>query len=56
MSRVAYVDGQNLPFCSAAVHIDPGYQFADGVYEVPGVVVGQLSRTLRTGHLAQAAA
>jgi len=41
MSRVAYVDGQYLPHCSAAVHIeDRGYQFADGVYEVIAVVGG----------------
>jgi D-alanine transaminase len=43
MSRVAYVDGQYLPFRSAAVHIeDRGYQFADGVYEVLAVVGGRL--------------
>ena len=43
MSRVAYVDGQYLPHCSAAVHIeDRGYQFADGVYEVIAVVGGCL--------------
>jgi D-alanine transaminase len=43
MSRVAYVDGQYLPFRSAAVHIeDRGYQFADGVYEVLSVVDGHL--------------
>ena len=43
MSRVAYVDGQYLPFRSAAVHIeDRGYQFADGVYEVLAVVDGRL--------------
>lgn len=43
MSRVAYVEGQYLPHCSAAVHIeDRGYQFADGVYEVIAVVGGCL--------------
>ena len=43
MSRVAYVDGQYLPFRSAAVQIeDRGYQFADGVYEVLAVVDGRL--------------
>jgi len=43
MSRVAYVDGQYLPHHLAAVHIeDRGYQFADGVYEVMGVVGGSL--------------
>jgi D-alanine transaminase len=43
MSRVAYVDGQYLPHRSAAVHIeDRGYQFADGVYEVIGVLGGHL--------------
>jgi D-alanine transaminase len=42
MSRVAYVDGQYLPFRSAAVHIeDRGYQFADGSYEVLAVVGGR---------------
>ena len=43
MSRVAYVNGQYLPHCSGAVHIeDRGYQFADGVYEVMAVVGGVL--------------
>ena len=43
MSRVAYVEGQYLPHHLAAVHIeDPGYQFADGAYEVMAVVGGFL--------------
>lgn len=43
MSRIAYVNGSYLPHRRAAVHIeDRGYQFADGVYEVVGVVDGRL--------------
>ena len=43
MSRIAYVNGSYLPHRRAAVHIeDRGYQFADGVYEVVGVVGGKL--------------
>ena len=43
MSRIAYVNGSYLPHRRAAVHIeDRGYQFADGVYEVVGVVAGRL--------------
>lgn len=43
MSRIAYVNGSYLPHRRAAVHIeDRGYQFADGVYEVVGVVGGRL--------------
>jgi D-alanine transaminase len=43
MSRVAYVDGQYLSHRLAAVHIeDRGYQFADGVYEVPAVMSGHI--------------
>lgn len=35
MSRIAYVNGQYVPFAGATVHIeDRGYQLADGVYEV----------------------
>lgn len=38
MSRIAYVNGQYVPFAGAAVHIeDRGYQFADGVYEVMAI-------------------
>jgi D-alanine transaminase len=38
MSRDAYVAGQYLAHCFAAVHIeDRGHQFADGVYEVMAV-------------------
>lgn len=43
MSRIAYVNGAYVPHRRAAVHIeDRGYQFADGVYEVVGVVGGRL--------------
>src|SRR5258708_1643580 len=43
MSRIAYFDGQYVPFRSATVHIeDRGYQFAHGVYEVPPLVDGRL--------------
>ena len=36
MSRIAYVNGRYLPFPQATVHVeDRGYQFSDGVYEVP---------------------
>lgn len=43
MSRIAYVNGSYVPHRRAAVHIeDRGYQFADGVYEVVGVVGGRL--------------
>lgn len=43
MSRVAYVNGQYVPHQSAAVHIeDRGYQFADGIYEVCGVLAGKI--------------
>jgi D-alanine transaminase len=42
MSRFAYVNGQYLPQCDAAVHIeDRGYQFADGVYEVVHLHAGR---------------
>lgn len=43
MSRVAYVNGQYVPFREATVHVeDRGYQFADGVYEVIAVVGSRL--------------
>jgi D-alanine transaminase len=43
MSRIAYVNGQYISHCEAAVHIeDRGYQFADGVYEVFTVHNSQL--------------
>lgn len=43
MPRIAYVNGAYLPHRRAAVHIeDRGYQFADGVYEVIGIVAGRL--------------
>ncbi|MET0545091.1 MAG: D-amino-acid transaminase [Caulobacterales bacterium] len=52
MSRVAYVDGQYVPFGAAAVHIeDRGLQFADGVYEVWSVRNGRLLDL--EGHLAR---
>ncbi len=35
MSRIAYVNGQYVPFRDACVHVeDRGYQLGDGVYEV----------------------
>ncbi len=38
MSRIAYVNGQYVPFHDATVHVeDRGYQLADGVYEVIAV-------------------
>ena len=43
MSHIAYVNGSYVPHRRAMVHIeDRGYQFADGVYEVVGVVDGRL--------------
>jgi D-alanine transaminase len=43
MFRIAYVNGRYLTAASSVVHIeDRGYQFADGVYEVAGVVEGVL--------------
>lgn len=43
MSRIAYVNGSYVPHRRAAVHIeDRGYQFADGVYEVVGIIEGRL--------------
>jgi len=50
MSRVAYVNGQYLPFRAAGVHVeDRGFQFADGVYEVVYFHQGRLID--ETGHL-----
>ena len=44
MSRIAYVNGQYVPFADAGVHIeDRGLQFADSVYEVVAVVDGSLA-------------
>ena len=38
MARVAYVNGQYVPFSRALIHVeDRGFQFADGVYEVIAV-------------------
>src|ERR1043165_9186491 len=43
MSRLAYVNGRDVPHGEAAIHIeDRGYQFADGVYEVIAVRGGTL--------------
>ena len=43
MSRIAYVNGSYVPHPAARVHIeDRGFQFADGVYEVCGVLDGRL--------------
>lgn len=50
MSRVAYVNGQYVPFREAGIHVeDRGYQFADGVYEVVYVHRGRLID--EAGHL-----
>ena len=39
MSRIAYVNGRYVPHREAVVHVeDRGYQFADAVYEVIGIV------------------
>jgi len=43
MSRIAYVNGQYLPFRDARVHVeDRGYQLGDGVYEVCEIRGGAL--------------
>lgn len=43
MSRVSYVNGRFVPHGRARVHVDDrGYQFADSVYEVIGVVDGRM--------------
>jgi D-alanine transaminase len=43
MSRIAYVNGQYVPFAHASIHIeDRGYQLADGVYEVCEIRDGSL--------------
>jgi D-alanine transaminase len=42
MSRIAYVNGRYVPHREARVHVeDRGYQFADAVYEVIGIVNGR---------------
>ncbi|MBI1209343.1 MAG: D-amino-acid transaminase [Azospirillum sp.] len=52
MARWAYVNGRYLPHPQARVHIeDRGFQFADGVYEVVGVVEGRMVD--REGHIAR---
>ena len=44
MSRIAYVNGRYLPHAQAGVSIeDRGFQFADGIYEVWGVLDGRLT-------------
>jgi D-alanine transaminase len=44
MSRIAYVDGQYVPFRSATVDIeDRGYQLANGAYKVLALVDGRLA-------------
>ncbi|WP_420432462.1 D-amino-acid transaminase [Hyphobacterium sp.] len=54
MPRIAYVNGQYVPHAQAAVHVeDRGYQFADAVYEVWGVIDGAL--TDFDGHLTRLA-
>ncbi len=43
MFRIAYVNGRYAPFSQAMVHVeDRGYQLADGVYEVFGIIDGRL--------------
>ena len=42
MSRIAFVNGQYLPFNDATVHVeDRGFQFADSIYEVFAVADGK---------------
>lgn len=41
MSRIAYVNGQYVPYAQAGVHVeDRGFQFADAVYEVVAITEG----------------
>ncbi|MGB0719325.1 MAG: D-amino-acid transaminase [Bdellovibrionales bacterium] len=50
MPRIAYVNGAYVPFGQASVHIeDRGFQFADAVYEVVGVMNGVFAD--ERGHL-----
>lgn len=50
--RITYVDGRYLRHAQAGVHVeDRGFQFADGVYEVWGIVAGALRD--EEGHLAR---
>ncbi|MEE2524948.1 D-amino-acid transaminase [Hyphobacterium sp. HN65] len=50
MSRLAYVNGSFVPHAHAVIHIeDRGNQFSDAVYEVWGVIDGEL--TDFDGHL-----
>ncbi|BCW89171.1 D-alanine aminotransferase [Alphaproteobacteria bacterium SO-S41] len=42
MSRLAFVDGQYVPFAQAGVHVeDRGLQFADSIYEVFAITDGK---------------
>ena len=42
MSRLAFVDGQYVPFAQAGVHVeDRGLQFADSIYEVFAISGGR---------------
>ena len=48
MTRLAYVNGRYLPHSEAMVHVeDRGFQFADGVYEVIGIMGGALLDEVR---------
>ncbi|MCW0232203.1 MAG: D-amino-acid transaminase [Ferrovibrio sp.] len=52
MSRIAYVNGQYVPYAQAGVHVeDRGFQFADGVYEVVAITDGGFVDL--EGHLAR---
>ncbi len=43
VARIAYVNGRYVPHAQAGVHIeDRALQFADGIYEVVGVVGGAI--------------
>ena len=43
MSRISYVNGQYCDHYNSSVHIeDRGFQFADGVYEVFGIIDGKI--------------
>jgi len=43
LSRIAYVNGRDIPARDATVHIeDRGYQFSDGVYEVCEIRQGRI--------------
>ena len=43
MSRISYVNGEYCDHYNSSVHIeDRGFQFADGVYEVFGIISGKI--------------